>query len=116
MNDDLELMRGSGNVFRDFDQPNADLEQLRALLAALILGVMDEKKLSVRKLALMTGIDAADFSRLRSASLSRFTVDRLMTILDRLDQHVEISVAISARPLAARVSPRRESAQPAGSL
>ena len=97
MNDDSDLVRGSGNVFRDFDLPNADLEQLRALLAAQILGVMDEKKLSVRKLALMTGIDAADFSRIRSASLSRFTVDRLMTLLDKLDQHVEISVAISAR-------------------
>ena len=97
MKDDFALVRGSGNVFRDFDQPNADLEQLRALLAAQILSVMDEKKLSVRKLALMTGIDAADFSRIRSASLSRFTVDRLMTILDKLDQHVEISVAVSTR-------------------
>ena len=95
--DDFELVRGSGNVFRDFDQPNADLEQLRALLAAQILRVMDERKLTVRELGRMTGVDAADFSRIRSARLGRFTVDRLMTILDKLDQHVEISVAISDR-------------------
>jgi hypothetical protein len=34
MTDDFELVRGSGNVFRDFDMPNPDLEQLRAILAA----------------------------------------------------------------------------------
>jgi predicted XRE-type DNA-binding protein len=98
MNDDFELVRGSGNVFRDFNQPNADLEQLRSLLAAQILGVMDEKKLSVRKLAALTGFAAADFSRIRNANLGRFTVDRLMSILNKLDQHVEVSVSITPRP------------------
>ena len=34
MSDDFEMVRGSGNVFRDFDMPNPDLEQLRAILAA----------------------------------------------------------------------------------
>ena len=27
MSDDFELVRGSGNVFRDFDMPNPDLAQ-----------------------------------------------------------------------------------------
>jgi len=39
----------SGNVFRDLDQPNADLQQLRAILAAEIIGAMDARKLSTRK-------------------------------------------------------------------
>ena len=39
-NDDFELVRGSGNVFRDFGVPNADLEQARAVLAAKIIGVL----------------------------------------------------------------------------
>jgi hypothetical protein len=30
----LELVRGSGNVFRDLGRENADVEQLKALLAA----------------------------------------------------------------------------------
>ena len=29
----LELVRGSGNVFRDLSRENADIEQLKALLA-----------------------------------------------------------------------------------
>ena len=34
MNDDFELIRGSGNVFRDFGRVNAGVEQARAILAA----------------------------------------------------------------------------------
>jgi cobalt-zinc-cadmium efflux system protein len=48
MTEKLELVRGSGNVFRDFGDPNADLEQARAILASKIISVLDERKLSVR--------------------------------------------------------------------
>ncbi len=30
----MELVRGTGNVFRDFGAPNPDVEQLKANLAA----------------------------------------------------------------------------------
>ena len=44
MNDEpLELIHGSGNVFADFGYPNADVEQLKALLAAEIIGVLDDR-------------------------------------------------------------------------
>jgi len=33
----LDVVRGSGNVFRDLGRENADLEQLKALLAAEII-------------------------------------------------------------------------------
>jgi hypothetical protein len=34
MTKDNEVVRDTGNVFRDFGRPNADLEQLRSMLAA----------------------------------------------------------------------------------
>jgi predicted XRE-type DNA-binding protein len=108
MSDDFELVRGSGNVFRDFDMPNPDLEQLRAILAAQIIKALDRKRLTVRKAAELTGIAAADFSRIRNANIGRFTVDRLMTVLGRLDQRVDVNVKV--RPNAKRaipVSPHR---------
>src|SRR5262249_328087 len=92
--DDMKLVRGSGNVFRDLGHPNADAEQLRSLLAAEIIHVLDDRGLSVRKAESLTGIGAADFSRIRQAKLSRFTIDRLMAILNRLSQHVEVSVTV----------------------
>jgi predicted XRE-type DNA-binding protein len=97
MSDDFELVRGSGNVFRDLDQPNADLQQLRAILAAEIIGAMDARKLSTRKAEAITGLPAADFSRIRNAELGRFTVDRLMKILGKLDQDIEVLVTVGRR-------------------
>jgi predicted XRE-type DNA-binding protein len=95
--DDCEVIRGSGNVFRDFGHPDADREQLRAILAAKIIGVLDDRTLSVRDAQAATGIAAADFSRIRQAKLDRFTIDRLMTILSRLGQEVEVSVNVHPR-------------------
>ena len=93
----IEIVRGSGNVFRDFNDPNPDLEQLRAILAARIIKVLDARKLSVRKAHDLTGVAAADFSRIRRAKFGRFTIDRLMSILNRLDQDVEVSVNVHPR-------------------
>ncbi len=95
MNDeDLDIIRGSGNVFRDLGHPDADREQLRALLAARIIGVLDDRKLTVRAAHELTRIAAADFSRIRQAKLDRFTIDRLMSILARLGQEVEVTVNV----------------------
>ena len=93
----IDVVRGSGNIFRDFGDANADLEQLRAILAARIIRVLDERRLTVRKAQQITGIAAADFSRLRRARLGRFTVDRLITILARLDQQVDVTVTVRPR-------------------
>ena len=90
--DDFELVRGSGNVFRDFNHPNAELEQLRSILAARIIKALDDQKLTVRQAQEQTGFAAADFSRVRRANLGRFTVDRLMTMLARLGDKVEVTV------------------------
>jgi predicted XRE-type DNA-binding protein len=90
-------IRGSGNLFRDLGHPDADREQLRALLAAKIIGVLDDRKLTVRAAQEVTGIAAADFSRIRKANLGRFTIDRLMTILANLGQEVEVSVTVHPR-------------------
>ncbi|MBQ0819047.1 MULTISPECIES: helix-turn-helix domain-containing protein [Microvirga] len=94
MNDDFELVRGSGNVFRDLVLPNPDLEQLRSILAAQIVKTLDRRHLTVREAAELTGIAAADFSRIRNVKLDRFTVDRLMTVLGRLGQQVDVNVKV----------------------
>jgi predicted XRE-type DNA-binding protein len=101
MNDDMDIIRGSGNVFRDLGHPDADREQLRALLAAKIIGVLDDRKLTVRAAHEATGVAAADFSRIRNANLGRFTIDRLMTILSSLGQDVEVSVDVRPRHVVA---------------
>lgn len=90
----IAVVRGSGNVFADFGYPNAAAEQLKALLAAQIVNVLDRDAITVRQAGEQTGIAAADFSRIRQVKLDRFTIDRLITILERLDQHVEVRLKV----------------------
>ena len=101
---ELDVVRGSGNVFRDVGHENADVEQFKAILAAEIIKVLDRESLSVRGAQERTGTAAADFSRIRNAELGRFTVDRLMSIINRLGSRVEVKVKIRpARPVEDRL-------------
>src|SRR5471030_3036967 len=95
--DDFELVRGSGNVFRDFGSRNADLEQARVILAAKIIAVLDNRKLSARAAEKLTGVLHTDLSRIRNAKLGRFTLDRMITILGKLDQNIEVSIRVKPR-------------------
>jgi predicted XRE-type DNA-binding protein len=92
--DHIGIARGSGNVFRDLGYENADVLQCKSILAAEIIKALDRQRLSVRAAHVQTGIAAADFSRIRNADLGRFTVDRLMTILNRLGSRVEVKIRV----------------------
>jgi predicted XRE-type DNA-binding protein len=54
--------------------------------------MLDRKKLTVRAAHAQTGIAAADFSRIRNADLGRFTLDRLVSIINRLGSRIEVHV------------------------
>ena len=92
--DRLKVVRGSGNVFRDLGHEDADVEQFKAILAAEIIKALDRQRLSVRAAHDRTGIAAADFSRIRNADLGRFTVDRLISIINRLGSRVELKIKL----------------------
>ena len=94
MKEKIEVARGSGNVYRDTNRPYADVEQLKAILAAEIIKRLDKDGISVRAAHARTGIAAADFSRIRNADLNRFTVDRLMAAINLLGTRVEVVVKI----------------------
>jgi predicted XRE-type DNA-binding protein len=91
---EFDIIRGSGNVYRDFGDADADVKQLKSILAAAIIKALDKQGLSVRKAHAQTGFAAADFSRIRNADLGRFTVDRLMTIINRLGSRVDVKVNV----------------------
>jgi predicted XRE-type DNA-binding protein len=98
--DDCELIHGSGNVFRDLGDPNAEVLQLKAILAGKIIDVLDAQKITVRRAHELTGFAAADFSRVRQAKLQRFTVDRLMEMLGKFGQDVDVQVSVRPRAVA----------------
>ena len=89
--------RRSGHVYQDLNIPDADVRQLKAILAAAIMKTLDKKGLSVRKAQRLTGVPAGDLSRIRTADLERFSSDRLMTILNKLGSRVDVSVRVKER-------------------
>ena len=90
----INLVRGTGNVFRDLGAKHPDADQFKAILATEIIKVLDRERLTVRQANARTRIAAADFSRIRNADLDRFTVDRLMAILNRLGSRIEVKVRV----------------------
>ena len=92
--DRLDLVRGSGNVFADFGHANAVAEQVKTFLAAEVIKAMDAQEMNARQAEARTGIAASDFSRIRHVKLDRFTIDRLITILERLDTTIDVRVTV----------------------
>ena len=90
----IAVVHGSGNVFRDLGHASPDVSQLKALLASEIIKMLDREGLTVRGAHARTGIAAADFSRIRNADLGRFTLDRLVSIINRLGSRVEVKVRV----------------------
>jgi len=100
-NEKTEIVKGSGNIFRDFGHANPDIELMKATFAAKIIRVLDERKLSVRKAGKLAGVQYADISRVRNADLDKFTVDWLAKVFSRLEPKVEVSLTFSKRTLGA---------------
>ena len=90
----LEVIRGSGNLYRDFNMADADVRQLKAILAAEIIKALDRGRLTVRKAQSLTGIDAGDFSRVRNADFRRISIERLMAMINALGSRVEVKVKV----------------------
>jgi predicted XRE-type DNA-binding protein len=81
----LSLIRGSTNAFDYLGIPDAEILHVKALLAAEIIKTLDRRGLSVRAAQALTGIAAADFSRIRNTTLGRFTIDRLLGVALKLE-------------------------------
>jgi predicted XRE-type DNA-binding protein len=92
--EDFELVRGSRNGFHHSGRQNGDVERLRAILAAQVSQALEEWGLTQAKAERLTGIAAADFSRIRRGHLGRFTIDRLIAILNRLNRKVDVRVTV----------------------
>lgn len=72
------------------EQP--DTEQIKAQFAREIARLIDDRKLSDAEAGERLSLAAADISRIRNSELSCFSIDRLIDLLNILDQHVEVRI------------------------
>jgi predicted XRE-type DNA-binding protein len=90
-------VRGSDNSFRDAGLSDPDSKRMKADLAAGIIHILRERALSGARAAALAGLTETDISRIRNADLNRFTIDRLVRILNRLDSRVQVAVSLQSR-------------------
>lgn len=88
-NEKIEIVCDSGNIYRDFGDENSNVKQARAIIAAQIIATLDEQKISTREAERIAGVSHADISRIRNTHLERFTLDRMINILEKLNNKVK---------------------------
>ncbi len=97
MNEQPRITRGSGNVYADlgFDEPN--LELAKAQLARRLIAIIEERGLTQPAAGEVLGIDQPKVSMIARGRLGDFSVERLMHLLTRFNQNVEIVVTPAER-------------------
>ena len=85
----------SGNVFRDLGLRNADELLAKAELSIVLRRAIKQRGLNQRAAAAILGVAPSDVSDLVRGELKRFSYERLIRFLIRLD--VDVSIRVSQR-------------------
>src|ERR1700745_3092248 len=87
-----KVTESSGNVFADLGFVNPEEELLKAKLVREIRGIIKRRKLTQTKAGVMLGLKQPDVSALMTGRVGKFSIDRLVRCLDRLDYKVDVVV------------------------
>lgn len=88
----IKIVRGSGNVFADIGIKNADEMLAKAHLTSQIYKIIKGRGLKQKEAGEILGLKQPDVSALMNGKFLDFSVDRLLTLLVRLNQEVEIII------------------------
>ena len=89
----IKFEEGSGNVFADLGLKASDHLLARAQIGYHVFRILKEEQLKQREIAEVLGIAQPDVSHLMNGHFSRFTTDKLLDFLKRLDRKVTIKVS-----------------------
>jgi len=97
-----KVTESSGNVFADLGFANPEAELLKAKLVREIRGIIKRRKLTQTKAAAMLGLKQPDVSALVTGRVGKFSIDRLVRCLNRMDYRVEVVVRHKPRRASSR--------------
>ncbi|MBI4365246.1 MAG: XRE family transcriptional regulator [Deltaproteobacteria bacterium] len=102
----MAVERGSGNVFADlgFDRPEEEL--LKAQLVREIRDIVKRRRLTQAKAAELLGLKQPDVSALVTGRVHKFSLERLLRCVRRLDRDVAIVIRAKERGRTARSNQR----------
>lgn len=89
----IEFEEGSGNVFADLGLPNAEERLVRAKLGFHVVTLLKNRDLKQKDAAILLEIAQPDVSHLMNGHFSRFTTDKLLDFLKKLEQKVRIEIS-----------------------
>lgn len=89
----IEHEKGSGNVFADLELPDADELFVRAQIGFGVYQILKGRKLKQREIGTLLAIPQPEVSHLLNGHFSRFTTDKLLDFLKRLDRKVTIRIS-----------------------
>ena len=87
----IKVARGGDNVFADLGIEDADI-LVKASLTHRIYGIVKERGLKQKDAAELLGLKQPDISALMNGKFLDFSIDRLLHLLVRLNQEVEIII------------------------
>src|SRR5260370_41778911 len=86
----IKFEEGSGNIFADLGLEDAGELYTRAQIGVHVFKILKDKKLRQREVSGVLGIAQPDVSHLMNGHFSRFTTDKLLDFLNRLDHKGKI--------------------------
>lgn len=89
----IKFEQGSENIFADLGLKDSDQLLARAQIGYYVFKILEDRKLKQREISDILGIAQPDVSHLMNGHFSRFTTDKLLDFLKRLDQKVTIEVS-----------------------
>ena len=89
----IKFEESSGDIFADLGLDGSEELYARAQIGVHVFKILREKKLKQREIAGILGIAQPDVSHLMNGHFSRFTTDKLLDFLKRLDRKVTIEVS-----------------------
>ena len=89
----IEFEQGSGNIFADLGFEDADEHFTRAQIGFYVFKIIEERGLKQKETAKLLGISQPDVSHLMNGHFYRFTTDKLMDFLKRLEQKITIQIS-----------------------
>ena len=89
----VEFEESSGNVFADLGMEDAEELLVRAQIGFHVAALIKNRNLKQKQAAKLLNIAQPDVSHLMNGHFSRFTTDKLLDFLRRLDQKVTIEIS-----------------------
>ncbi len=98
----IAVTRSSGNVFADLGFERPEEEILKAQLVREIRDILKRRRLTQTKAAERLGLRQPDVSALVTGRVHKFSLERLLRCVRRLDQDVSIVIRPKGRARSVR--------------